>query len=808
MVDVANKPMMEHVVNLLKKHKITDITALLYYQPKIITDYFKDGKDFNCRISYIKTGANLGTAGAVGTTRKAMKDTFLVMSGDVICDFDLQKAIKFHKQKKALATILLTSVPDPLQYGIVITDKGGRIKSFLEKPTWGEVFSDKINTGTYILEPEIFKYIPENEEMDFSKNLFPLLLEKKERLFGYVADGYWKDVGNLDEYLNCHIDILEGKVNLKLDYRKIEINGFPVWLGKNTKIPKETKFEGPAIFGNNVEVQPYTTITSSVFGDGAKIGKYSKIVNSVVQKNVSISHHCDIKEAVAGFNTKIANHVKIFPGVVIGNDCNISFHVTCKAKIKVWPQKEIESGAFVNSSVIWAEKFSRTLFTTHGINGLVNIEITPEFATRLGAAIGSKTGKGSYVITSRDANQASRMIKRSIIAGLISMGVRVGDLRTTAIPVVKYEMGKEGEALGIHVRISPFDARVVDILMFDETGCEISPKQQKAIEQAFFKEDFGRATTEEVGEIIIPPRSTEYYREGFLKNLKQEIFKDKKSKIVIDYAFSPSSMIFPSILGNLDIETISLNGVLNPKTSKTPEGFENSLNTLSKIVKSTRSFFGVMLDAGGEKIFLIDEKGKRIHSHKAMLVVLWLVGKLNPGKKIVLPVTAGIQAENIAKKFNLKIIYAGTSPQRITEKCKEKDVIFGADGKGGFIFPKFHPSFDGMFAICKILEMLSSLDVRLGEVAGKIKEPAILRNSVFCPWEKKGFVMRCLIEKLPSKKTLLIDGVKLCEKNHWVLFIPDANRARFNLYCEAVDKKTSRKILNQNLKYLKKLIKT
>ncbi len=808
MIDVANIPIMEHVINLLKKNGCKDITSLLYYQPDVIKKHFADGSKFAIKMSYVKTDADLGTAGAAGTCRGKMKGTFMVISGDVICDFDLKKAVALHKKRKALATIILTRVEDPLQYGIVITKKDGRISSFLEKPTWGEVFSDTINTGTYIFEPEIFKYLPEGREMDFSKNLFPMLLENKERLFGHICPGYWKDVGNLGEYLNSHYDAMAGKIKLSIKSRKIIRNGFPVWAGKNTVIPEKIKFDGPAIFGDDVVIEDYATIGDSCFGNGCRIGKYSKISRSVIQEGSVCGHHCDIKETIVGFKTNMSDNVKTAPGAVIGNDCEIGSGATLKAHIKVWPQKTVESGAFVNSSVIWSDRFSKNLFGNHGINGLANIEITPEFATRLGAALGDKIGKGKYVLTSRDANQNSRMIKRSIIAGLISTGVKVGDLRTMPIPVVRYESGKEGESGGIHVRMSPFDSRIIDILFFDESGCEISPAKQKAIEQTFFKDDISRAGLDEVGEIILPPRASEYYREGFLSSLDTDIIRKKSPKIVCDYAFSPASLIFPSILGRLNIETISLNGVLHPqRTSKTHEEFVQSLETVSNIVKSVKADLGVMFDVGGEKIFLIDGNGNRIHSQKALLIVLSLMGMSKRKGKICLPVNCTIQAQKLAEKYGLKAASSGATPQRLMSTCKQKDIIFGADGKGGFIFPEFQPSFDGMFSVCKIIELCATLGISLAEIASKIKDPDIMGRSIYCPWEKKGFLMRKLAEAFPAAKTELVDGIKLIEKNSWILFMPSSEKASFSLSCEAPSKKQALKIINKHAAVIKKWLK-
>ena len=203
-VNVANRPIMEHILALLKAHGLVDVTAILYHQPEIIRDAFKDGSEFGVTINYVKTEADLGTAGAVKYSTTGVKDTFLVISGDVLTDIDLTRSIEFHKKKKSLFTIVLTRVPNPLAFGVVIAEKSGKITKFLEKPSWGEVFSDTVNTGIYIIEPEAMKFVPDNKEFDFSKNLFPILMENKIQIWGHVAHGYWRDVGNINEYRTAH----------------------------------------------------------------------------------------------------------------------------------------------------------------------------------------------------------------------------------------------------------------------------------------------------------------------------------------------------------------------------------------------------------------------------------------------------------------------------------------------------------------------------------------------------------------------------------------------------------------------------
>src|SRR5271170_600377 len=210
MLPMANRPMMEHVVGLLRQHGMTDVVVTVAFMANAIRTYFGDGSELGVRLAYATEETPLGTAGSVLNAREQLDETFVVISGDVLTDIDLSAVVDFHRQKGALATLALSSVENPLEFGIVIAREDGSIERFLEKPTWGQVFSDTINTGIYVLEPEVLDYVKPGISVDFSSEVFPALLEAGAPIFGYVTEGYWEDVGTLEAYLSAHLDVLEG----------------------------------------------------------------------------------------------------------------------------------------------------------------------------------------------------------------------------------------------------------------------------------------------------------------------------------------------------------------------------------------------------------------------------------------------------------------------------------------------------------------------------------------------------------------------------------------------------------------------
>ena len=207
MLPIVGKPMMQHILALARRHGITEVVATVQFLASVIRNYFGDGSDLGISLSYVTEQEPLGTAGSVKNAEALLDDRFLVLSGDSLTDVDLTELIEFHEKNGAAVTVTLKRVENPLDFGIVITDEEGRVERFLEKPGWGEVFSDTINTGIYVMEREVLDHIPAGQEFDFSHDLFPLLLDKGLPMFGYVTDRHWTDVGNLEAYLRAHWEV-------------------------------------------------------------------------------------------------------------------------------------------------------------------------------------------------------------------------------------------------------------------------------------------------------------------------------------------------------------------------------------------------------------------------------------------------------------------------------------------------------------------------------------------------------------------------------------------------------------------------
>ncbi|MEW5861359.1 MAG: mannose-1-phosphate guanyltransferase [Cyanobacteriota bacterium] len=789
MVPILNRPIAEHIINLLKRHQITEIIATLHYLPDVMRDYFQDGSDFGVQITYaIEEDQPLGTAGCVKNIAELLDETFLVISGDSVTDFDLTQAIEFHKKHKSKATIILTQVPNPIEFGVVITDEKQRIRRFLEKPSSSEIFSDTVNTGTYILEPEVLQYLPSNQESDFSKDLFPLLLEKDEPMYGYIAQGYWCDVGHLDAYRESQYDGLHQKVKLDFAYEQVSPG---LWIGQNTHIDPSAKIEAPALIGHNcrigarVHIEPGTSI-----GDNVTIGADANLKRPIVWNGAIIGEEAHLRACVIGRGTRVDRRSHVLEGAVVGSLSTIGEEAQVSPQVRVWPSKQIESGATLNINLIWGHTAHRNLFGQRGVSGLANIDITPEFAVKLGAAYGSTLKPGSQITISRDQRNISRMVSRALIAGLMSVGIHVQNLEATAIPISRTVIPTYSVAGGIHVRVHPDRADHILIEFFDRKGINISKSQEKKIEGAYFKEDLRRVQIQETGNVAYPSQVLDVYSTAFEKHLNTEAIRNSGSKVVIDYVYAVSGAILPQLLAKFGCDAVVLNASLN-QTGLAAAEREALLNQLGHVVEALKANFGVQVSANGEQLILVDESGTPIRGEMLTALMVNMVLTAHPRGTVVVPVHSSSAVEQIARRHDAKVIRTKANPTALMEASQTNpNVVLGGSGEMGFIFPQLHPGFDAMFCIAKMMEMLTMQERNLAAIRADLPRVYHKSYTVRCPWTAKGALMRHLVETHPAEHLELVDGVKICnyQDDSWVLVLPDAGEPQVHIFANSNDR--------------------
>ena len=396
LLPVANKPIMEHVLDLLKKHGMTDnvvtVQFLASHGAQLLRRRRRAG-DVAC--TYATEDQPLGTAGSVKNAEAALRDdTFLVISGDALTDIDLTALVALHREREALVTVCLTRVPDPLEFGITILDDEGRVQRFLEKPTWGQVFSDTVNTGIYVMEPEVLDLSSRGRSVDWAGDVFPKLIEKglpvhglrRRRLLGGRRDARVLPQG-------------AGR-RPRAQGRASRSPGFEVspgvWVGEGAEVaPRTPSLKGPLLVGDYAKVEAGVELREyTVLGNNVVVRTGAFLHRAVVHDNVFVGPRANLRGCVVGKNTELMRAARLEEGAVIGDECVVEEEAIVSAGVKVYPFKTIEAGAVVHESVIWESRGQRTIFGPRGISGIVNVEITPELVVRLASAYATTLRKG------------------------------------------------------------------------------------------------------------------------------------------------------------------------------------------------------------------------------------------------------------------------------------------------------------------------------------------------------------------------------------------------------------------------------
>ncbi len=785
MVPMVSKPVMGHILDLLKRQGITQVVVTLHFMPEVIQSYFGDGHTQGMNIQYAIEEAPLGTAGSVKNAQDYLDEPFMIISGDAVTDIDLKKVMAFHQEKGAEATLTLYRVPNPLEYGVIITDAEARITQFLEKPSWGEVISDTVNTGIYVIDPSVLDLIEEGVPTDWSKHVFPKLLEAGRPLYGYVAEGNWTDVGDINEYIRATADVLHHRVQTEELGHHI---GGGVWCGHDVEIAPDAQLYGPIYLGDEVKVKGGVVIHGpTVIRDYSIIDNRAHIDRSIIWRNSYIGEGVEVRGAIVGRQCTVRSKSVLFEGAVLGDSSIVGEGAVIHANVKIWPEKEIEPGATVKTSLIWGARGRRVLFGRFGITGLVNVDLVPEFAAKMGAAFGATLPKGSRVTINRDPHRSPRMIKRAVISGLPSAGIHAQDLRSMPIPVARYYTRVTDAVAGVHVRLSPFDRRVVDIRFFDSDGYNLSKDAERGIERVFFREDFRRVYLDDIGTIEYAPRVLETYIDGFLRAVNVEAIRQGRFKMVVDYAHAPTSEVLSPILSELGVEVVPLAAhVDGEKMSVLPVEFEQALRQLTLITSVLDTNLGVRLDVGGEKIFLVDHQGQYVPEPIASAAMASLALRSSRAGTIVAPVHLPTIFETIAAQYDARVLRCKMDPHDLMTASAHEGVIMATDGMGNFAFPLFQPLIDGLMAVAKLLEFLATQETTLAAVVSSLPTFHLRRSEVSCPWEAKGKVMRLLNQQYKEHRADMIDGVKiLLGEQEWVLILPDPDYPKCHIYAEA-----------------------
>lgn len=763
MVPVVNIPLMEHILLLLKKHGIQDIGVTLMYLPQKIKSYFGDGTKWGVHLTYFMDETPSGTAGSVLNAASFLDDTFLVISGDCITDINLTEAIEMHRTKKNLATIVLTRTSNPLSYGIVVTDDSGNITSFLEKPTRGEVFSDTVNTGIYVLEPGILKYIESGHPFDFSRELFPKLLDSGLQLSGYTTDQYWSDVGSLESYLDTHKDIMENKTGLHIADTYCSDK---ILIGPSTIIEPTALINGPCMIGNNCYIGHNTVIDSyTVIGNNCIIEDRAFLKRSILHNNITVGSGSEIRGSILGSRVRLMKYVSSYDNVVIGEQSIIQERSIIRPNIRIWPGKTVEPFSVVDRSIVHSIRYTQSLFQNGLISGTINVDITPEFASRLGSAFGSILGRGNSVVVSSDISGSYHLFEYALISGLISTGVQVYTLRKVPAPVARLAIRKMHMSGGVHIGMVPKCPERLVVDFFDETGANLDHRMEKNVELVFHKEDFSRCRAASILDIIEIDDFVQYYARYLKESINTSCIQNNPPTLFV-MSDSESMLLFlRNIFRHLHIPIAGemLVDILEPDRLKNVEHFLQADIT-------------AFIDCRGERLVLMDSQGRVPDDNKAFLIHAYMLFHSLPGANVVAPLNMTSFLERMALKYGGSVTWTKVSRPEIIRELLKKDS--SADALNQYFL-----CYDAVASLAKTIQFLCMNHVSLDSLMASIPACNIRHTSFLCPFESIGRIMRIFMRDNGYNKPFS-GGIKIKMNHSWVLIHPDPQKPFIHLYVE------------------------
>ena len=474
MLRLMGKPLLEYAIGLLRRHGVDRIAVTLGYLPDAVRDYFDDGADFGVELTYYAEKTPLGTAGGVKQAEDFLDEPFFVLSGDGVTDLDLAAALAFHREKRAQATLVLKRVENPLEYGVVVTDETGRVRGFYEKPGWGDVLTDAVNTGIYILEPELLARIPADRPCDFGAEVFPALIRDGVPVYGYVAEAYWGDVGDADAYLRTHFDALDGKIQLTplLDLAE------RITVAPDARVDPAAVLTAPCLIGPGAEVCAGARVGPyAVLGESAFVGAEAGVKHGVVLAGGRLLAGAQARGCVLGPGAVMGEGARAFEGGVLGAGARLGRNAELRPGVRVWPEKRVPDGERQAANLVWGAPVAGLRAENGGI-----LLRGPDHAVRAAQAYAGQLAPGE-VLLGRMASAQAAGLWLACAAGLAAQGVQVVDAGVAPLPLLRHM-----QAAG-HFRA----AALVDdgaLLPLNAHGAPLSRRRQRGVAALLARQDY------------------------------------------------------------------------------------------------------------------------------------------------------------------------------------------------------------------------------------------------------------------------------------------------------------------------------
>ncbi len=738
---ICGKPVIEYIFDLLLRNGFEEAYVTLGYLSESVTEKYEDGMYKNLKLHFITEDSPLGTAGSVRNAAKDFDETFLVISGDAVCDFELDKIALYHRSENADVTVVGYQVEDPREYGLVSFDEKGRITAFNEKPSWSQATGNIANTGIYLIEPQIIKKIPSDTEYDFAKQLFPDLMSEQKALYCYNASGYWCDIGDISAYLRCQKDMLNGKIKFPL---KKAADGIFI----ESSLPKgDYNIVPPVFIGSDVEIKSGAVIgPDTVIERECSVGGNCRIRESVLLRGSVLGSGCVVNNALVCEGSSLKKGVSVFEESVVGAGSNIGEFAVLKPQTLVWPDKNIESHMSIRGNVKY-NKVKKTLFDDSGI-GLA-LQLTPEICTGIGSAIASintckKIGIGT------DGSTGAKALKYALYSGMMASGGHVWDFGECFESLLSYCTAFCGLNVGIFVK----GGNEPQIRICGEGGLSVRRFLEREIEARLSKGEFNRCVGETVKDVADMSSIKLMYNRELVKQA-------------------------PYDLKGMSVSVISDNPMIE-------QLMEDSLQRLG-CTKSSNFLFKISEDGMKADAYL--QRDEKI-SHERLLAVC-CHNELKNGRDLALPYDAPIALDYLANEFGRKSYRYLTTPGDDSDSMARR-----LSSKQFFVR-------DGLFMVIRVLSVMKERENSLESLCNQLPDFFIEQKVFELPFPPSK--LNSVFGSENTSDDSVKEGISIKRDKGRLLITPSRTGKRVRVVAEADRMETAKEMCDGFEKLLKEL---
>ena len=796
LLPIVGEPMLARVIHLLGQHGVGRCVVTLQHQASVVLKYFSADTLDNVSLRFLTEPRPLGTAGSVRYAQTWLDDDdILVISGDCLTDMDLSRLRERHREVDADLTIALAHRTDPRSYGVVTLADDGRVESLVEKPSWGEVSGDTVNTGVYIVHPRVLDLIPVDAPSDWAVDVIPALLAAGARVFGLVMDGYWEDVGTLSSYARAQRDTLDGLVATELTAFEVSPG---VRIAEGAEVSPDADLRPPVYIGPFAKVEadavigPYTVV-----GTNALVRARAVVDHCVLHPNVFVGNDADLRGSIVGRATEVRRGARVLEGAVIADGCTVMDGAVIGTDVLVYPGKTIDEGTVVDESIVWESPSQRQVFGDSGVRGIVNVDMTPERIVRLAAAFATTLPKGATVSVGRDHSRAARALNRALAGALTAGGLNVRDLRAVTTSLVRNDTARYSSG-GVILRTTSGRPDSIDVLFLDDRGGEIGSQQREAIERIFTRREFRRPLQADIGDIRTPHRVLDDYANDVEAEINLDAIRAGHPRIVLDAGGGPAINVLSMIMGRLSIDALTVGAAMEEDAAADQApAREAALRRLAGLVVSSGARIGARVGPTGERLSIVDELGRVIDDGRMLLIMLDLVAASRHSGVVAVPVTTSRLAEEVAAYHGVGVRRIGAGLAPLAAASAGADVILAGDGRGRFVLPSVGPGADAIAALMMLLALMADTDLTLSKLNARIPATSVVSRSVPVPWHRRAAVMRTVRRAAEGQQVDTLDGIRVVQPDgSWCLVLPEDDQACLTLYAEAAEPLSAVRLLD------------